>query len=157
MNQINLSRTPLRVSLLSIAILASFMAVADDIERDPLLNIQEVIVVKGQSASAVESSMTHWSLSRADIEASGAQSLDKVLKTVPGIYVRVGGQGTPRVDIRGFKSRHVIYLINGVPANSAEDGQFDPSVVPTALIESIEVSVGAVIGTLWPRRGGWCY
>lgn len=142
MNQINLSRTPLRVSLLSIAIFASFNAMADDIERDPLLNIQEVIVVKGQSASAVESSMTHWSLSRADIEASGAQSLDKVLKTVPGIYVRVGGQGTPRVDIRGFKSRHVIYLINGVPANSAEDGQFDPSVVPTALIESIEVSVG---------------
>ncbi len=142
MNQINLSRTPLRVSLISLAIFASFSTMADDIERDPLLKIQEVIVVKGQSASAVESSMTHWSLSRADIEASGAKSLDKVLKNVPGIYVRVGGQGTPRVDIRGFKARHVIYLINGVPANGAEDGQFDPSVVPTALIESIEVSVG---------------
>ena len=142
MNQINPTRTSLRLSLLSIAILTSFSSMADDIERDPLLKIQEVIVVKGQSVSAVEASMTHWSISRDDIEASGAQSLDKVLKNVPGIYVRVGGQGTPRVDIRGFKARHVIYLINGVPANDAEDGQFDPSVIPTSLIESIEVSVG---------------
>ncbi|WP_153916455.1 TonB-dependent receptor plug domain-containing protein [Shewanella sp. TC10] len=132
----------LHFSVLSFAILSSFYANAESYERDPLLNIQEVIVVKGEGPTAAQSSMTHWGISREEIEASGAQSLDLLLANVPGIYVRVGGQGTPRVDIRGFKARHVIYLINGVPANDAEDGQFDPSVIPASQIESVEVSVG---------------
>ena len=132
----------LHFSILSIGILASFNAYSESVDRDPILKIQEVIVVKGEGPTAAQSSMTHWDISREEIEASGAQSLDLILANVPGIYVRVGGQGTPRVDIRGFKARHVIYLINGVPANDAEDGQFDPSVIPASQIDSVEVSVG---------------
>ncbi|MGI2174950.1 hypothetical protein [Shewanella ulleungensis] len=47
----------LHFSVLSFAILSSFYANAENYERDPLLKIQEVIVVKGQSVSAVEASM----------------------------------------------------------------------------------------------------
>jgi vitamin B12 transporter len=142
MNLIKPANTSLRLSLLSITIVTSFCSYADDFERDPILNIQDVIVVMGKNPTAAQSSMTHWNISKEEIKSSGAQSLDEVLKNVPGVYVRVGGQGVPRVDVRGFKARHVIYLINGVPANDAEDGQFDPSVIPTSQIESVEVSVG---------------
>ncbi|MCG9728995.1 TonB-dependent receptor plug domain-containing protein [Shewanella sp. Isolate13] len=132
----------LKVSTLALAMTLAYQAQADELERDPILNVSEVIVVHGERASVTEAATTHWSLDEEEIKASGAQSLDQILKNVPGIYVRTGGQGTPRVDIRGFKARHVIYLINGVPANDAEDGQFDPSLIPTAQVASIEVSVG---------------
>ncbi|WP_076542143.1 TonB-dependent siderophore receptor [Shewanella sp. UCD-KL21] len=132
----------LRISTLALAMMMTYQVQADDVERDSILDISEVIVVHGERSSVTEAATTHWSIDEDEIKATGAQSLDQVLKTVPGIYVRVGGQGTPRVDIRGFKARHVIYLINGVPANDAEDGQFDPSVIPTSQIASVEVSVG---------------
>ncbi|GIU25409.1 TonB-dependent receptor plug domain-containing protein [Shewanella schlegeliana] len=132
----------LKVSTLALAMTLAYQAQADDLERDPILNVTEVIVVQGERASVTEAATTHWSLDEEMIKASGAQTLDQILRNVPGIYVRTGGQGTPRVDIRGFKARHVIYLINGVPANDAEDGQFDPSLIPTAQVASIEVSVG---------------
>ncbi|WP_285164917.1 TonB-dependent receptor plug domain-containing protein [Shewanella goraebulensis] len=154
MNFIKPSHKSLHLSILSIAILASFNVHAEKVERDPILNIQEVIVVKGEGPTAAQSSMTHWDISREEIEASGAQSLDLILANVPGIYVRVGGQGAPRVDIRGFKARHVIYLINGVPANDAEDGQFDPSVIPASQIESVEVSVGPTSVLYGPGGAG---
>ena len=101
---------------------------AADAARDPILDVSEVIVVTGERPTPLEQTTTTWSISEEDIRELGAQSLDQILKNAPGVYVRTGGQGTPRVDIRGFKARHVIYLINGVPANGAEDGQFDPSV-----------------------------
>jgi vitamin B12 transporter len=91
--------TSLRFSILSLAILTSFSSYAVNFERDPLLKIQDVIVVTGENPTAADSSMTHWDISREEIEASGAQSLDKVLKNVPGIYVRVGGA-------RHAESRH---------------------------------------------------
>ncbi|GGI81355.1 TonB-dependent receptor [Shewanella gelidii] len=124
------------------AICATFNAQANANAQDPLLNISEVIVVHGEQPSAIEQATTHWRISADDIRRSGAISLDQVLKNVPGLYVRVGGEGTPRVDIRGLKTRHIIYLVNGVPANNTNDGQFDPSVIPTSQIEVVEVSVG---------------
>ena len=119
------TNTLFRVSSLALAIGVSFTVQADDIARDPLLNINEVIVVHGDGGEASEMATTHWSISEEEIRATGAQTLDQVLKNVPGVYIRIGGDGTPRVDIRGFKTRHVTLLVNGVPMSSADDGQFD--------------------------------
>ena len=33
--------------------------------------------------------------------------------------------------MRGFRSRHVLLLINGVLVNSTNDGQFDPARIST--------------------------
>lgn len=78
----------------------------------------------------------------AQIEAMNARTLDQVLKMVPGLVVRIGAEGVPRVDMRGFRSRHVVLLLNGVPFNSTYDGQFDPSLIPTENIARIKVSYG---------------
>ena len=148
------TNTLFRVSSLALAIGLSFTVQADEIARDPRLNINEVIVVHGDGGEASEMATTHWSISEEEIRATGAQSLDQVLKNVPGVYIRVGGDGTPRVDIRGFKTRHVTLLVNGVPMSSADDGQFDPSIIPTSQIASVEVSVGPTSVLYGPSGAG---
>ena len=96
-----------------------------------------------ESSELVEEVGTTRRLTRADIDARSARTLDDALRLLPGIYVRTGGDGTPRVDVRGFRSRHVLLLINGVPANSTADGQFDPARISTAGIREIKVSYGS--------------
>ena len=97
------------------------------------------VTVTGPS-ELVESVGTTRRIGRAEIEARNARTLDEALRLLPGVYVRTGGDGTPRIDVRGFRSRHVLLLINGVPANSTSDGQFDPARIPTASIREIKIS-----------------
>jgi len=82
-------------------------------------------------------------IGRADIDARNARTLDEALRLLPGISVRTGGDGTPRIDVRGFRSRHVLLLINGVLVNSTSDGQFDPARISTNAIREIKVSYGS--------------
>ena len=96
-----------------------------------------------ESSELVEDVGTTRRLTRADIEAHSARTLDEALRLLPGVYVRTGGDGTPRVDVRGFRSRHVLLLINGVPANSTSDGQFDPARISTTGIRDITISYGS--------------
>jgi outer membrane receptor protein involved in Fe transport len=81
-------------------------------------------------------------IGRSEIEARNARTLDEALRLFPGVYVRTGGDGTPRIDIRGFRSRHVLLLINGVLVNSTADGQFDPAQITTNAIREIKVAYG---------------
>jgi len=93
-----------------------------------------------ESSELVEAVGTTRRIGRAEIEARQARTLDEALRLIPGVYVRTGGDGTPRMDIRGFRSRHVLLLINGVLVNSTADGQFDPARIPTTAIREIKVS-----------------
>ncbi len=95
-----------------------------------------------ERSEVVEQVGTTRRLTREDIEARNARTLDEALKLLPGIYVRTGGNGTPRIDVRGFRSRHVLLLINGVQVNSTADGQFDPARISTKAIREIKVSYG---------------
>ncbi|HKK99625.1 MAG TPA: TonB-dependent receptor [Desulfotignum sp.] len=77
-----------------------------------------------------------------DIEKRHALTLAKALELLPGVDIRRGGQGIPRVNIRGFRSRHTILLLNGIPINSTYDSQFDPNMISTENIAKIKVSYG---------------
>jgi outer membrane cobalamin receptor len=96
-----------------------------------------------EPSELVEEVGTTRRLSRADIEARNARTLDEALRLLPGVYVRTGGDGTPRIDVRGFRSRHVLLLINGVQVNSTADGQFDPARISTQAIREIKISYGS--------------
>ena len=54
----------------------------------------------------------------------GTQEYPEILKSTPGIYATKsgGGYGDARVNIRGFDSRNVGVMINGVPVNDMENG-----------------------------------
>ncbi len=86
---------------------------------------------------------THYAIRRGDIERANARSLDEVLELLPGVNVRVGGDGTPRIDMRGLRTRQVKILVNGVPMNAVGDGNFDPTIIPAEYIEAVQVLPGA--------------
>jgi outer membrane receptor protein involved in Fe transport len=96
-----------------------------------------------ERSDVVEQVGTVRRIGREEIEARHARTLDEALQLLPGLYVRTGGDGTPRIDVRGFRSRHVLLLINGVQVNSTSDGQFDPARIATESIREIKVSYGS--------------
>ena len=76
------------------------------------------------------------------IRERSARTLDEVLRLEPGVYVRTGNEGVPRVDMRGLRSRHVLLLLDGIPFNSTEDGQFDPALIPSESMERVKLQFG---------------
>jgi vitamin B12 transporter len=77
-----------------------------------------------------------------ELEERGVRTLDEALNLVPGLNVRVGAGGVPRLDIRGLRSRHVLLLLDGIPLNSTYDGQMDPRLIPVEIIKKIKVTYG---------------
>ncbi|MBI5117310.1 TonB-dependent receptor [Candidatus Poribacteria bacterium] len=99
------------------------------------------VVVTGER-EIVESVGVVREITAEDIKSKGARTLDEALYLLPGLIVRNGAEGIPRIDMRGFRSRHVILLLDGIPLNSTNDGQFDPSLIPVENIAKIKVSYG---------------
>jgi len=77
-----------------------------------------------------------------DIRQESARTLDEALVRQPGVVVRTGANGVPRIDMRGLRTRHVLLLVDGIPFNNTEDSQFDPTLIPTEIIEDIKLSYG---------------
>ena len=96
-----------------------------------------------EAAEIIETVGTTRRIDQSEIRVAHARTLDEALRLLPGVYVRTGGDGTPRIDVRGFRSRHVLLLVDGVPVNSTADGQFDPRQISTESIREIKVSYGS--------------
>jgi len=86
---------------------------------------------------------TSYEITRKDFELNSARTLDQALTSIPSINVRNGADGTPRLDIRGLRTRQIKLMVNGIPFNSANDGQFDPTLIPTFAIGRIKLQAGA--------------
>jgi len=110
-------------------------------DRTGVYTLGEVIV-SGQD-EGVQASETVHTVSAADIRDKGAKTLDQAISLLPGVNIRTGGEGVPRIDIRGFRTRHVLLLLDGIPMNSAFDQQFDPALIPTENIAEIKLTAGA--------------
>lgn len=100
------------------------------------------VIVSRQEVQGVEANETIRTVTAAQIRERNAQTLDEALSLLPGISVRTGGDGTPRIDIRGFRTRNVLLLLNGTPFNPASDGQFDPAMISVENIAEIKVITG---------------
>jgi len=123
------------VALIGIPVMGS----AQDIKSNQeVYRLGEVIVT--DERQGVESVAVVREVTAEEINAKGARTLDEAIALLPGVVVRTGSRGVPRVDIRGFRSRHIVVLLNGVPMNPAFDGQFDPSLIPVENIAKIKVS-----------------
>ncbi len=100
------------------------------------------IVVEGKQPG-VEAIASVYEVTEQEIARKAARTLDEAIELLPGVNVRTGGDGTPRIDVRGFRTRQVKLLLNGVPFNSSFDGQFDPTMIPTEPIAKIKLTSGA--------------
>ena len=91
-------------------------------------------------------------LTRADIERSGARTAGELIRAVPGVTVRsttTGGAET--VSIRGSHAGAVLVLLDGVAINDPVTGEADLSGVRASAIESVTVLPGARSSRYGPR------
>jgi len=78
------------------------------------------------------------------IENSGAGDIVNLLQETLGLnIVRYGAYGNQAgINLRGFDSKRIAFLIDGVPVNSSLDGKFDINQINLNSIERIEVIYG---------------
>ncbi|MCL2126616.1 MAG: TonB-dependent receptor [Treponema sp.] len=83
-------------------------------------------------------------IDKADIEKRGASDLANLLQETLDLNItRYGAYGNQTgVSLRGFDSKRVAFLIDGVPVNSAMDGKFDINQIDLRSVERIEVIYG---------------
>jgi vitamin B12 transporter len=83
-------------------------------------------------------------ITREEIERANAPDVAALLEQVLDLPVtRYGGYGNAAgVNMRGFGSGRVAFLVDGVPVNSPQSGQFELSMIDVHSIEKIEVIYG---------------
>lgn len=127
---------------LSILVLVAVNVIAcNALAGDDLFRLGEVVV--SDVGAGVEAVGTTHSLDAETLKRRGVRTLNEALVLLPGVSVRTGGDGTPRIDIRGYRTRHVLLLLDGIPINSTYDGQFDPASIPVEHIAEIKVTTGS--------------
>ncbi len=128
--------------LIGCALAVSLAQAGEGLKNEPTApySLGEVVVSAGRPA---ENAVATLEITSDDIEKKHITTLDQALELLPGLDVRKGGEGIPRVNIRGYRSRHTILLLNGIPVNSTYDGQFDPHLISTENIARIKVSYGS--------------
>jgi outer membrane cobalamin receptor len=92
---------------------------------------------------AVDAVTTVREIDRSHVLQLQARDLEESLQQQPSLVIRRGGEGVARIDIRGLRTRQILFLVDGVPQRTTNDGNFDPDLVPSQIIESIDVTYGA--------------
>lgn len=90
-------------------------------------------------------------MTRESIDASGARTLDELVRGVPGVTVRGGAGGGARVSIRGSAADAVLVLVDGAPANDPVTGEADLSTIGLDDVETVRVLPGARSARYGPR------
>jgi len=110
-------------------------------QSEDIFSLGEVVV--SGKLDGIEAAETLHVITAEEIRKSSARTLDEALVLLSDVNIHVGNEGVPRVEIRGFRTRHVLLLLDGIPMNSSFDQQFDPSTIPVENIAMIKVTAGA--------------
>jgi vitamin B12 transporter len=95
------------------------------------------------------------SLSRQEIQASGARTVGELLEGIPGVVVvRRGPGGSSSIQIRGAGANQVLVLVDGHRVNDPVTGAADLSLIPLADVEHVEVLAGALGARFGPGALG---
>ena len=144
----------------ALLLLGSHPVVAD--ELDPI-----IVTATRTAQTANESLASVTIITRKDIERQQTQSVQDVLRGLPGISIaNNGGPGkATSIFLRGTESDHVLVLIDGVKVGSATLGTTAFQHIPIDQIERIEIvrgprsslygseAIGGVI-QIFTRKGG---
>jgi vitamin B12 transporter len=109
-------------------------------DDDLLFTEEEGITVTGTPETSQQMAV----VDRTAIERSSAADLAALLQETLDLGVtRYGGYGNQAsVNLRGFDSERIAFLIDGVPVNSAMDGEFDINQIDLHNVERVEVIYG---------------
>jgi len=137
------SRSGFAVTLAALTSISSARAAAaasvdESSGVETAIPVYDVYVTSKRDVAAAVSTTREVTLE--DIWQEGARTLDEALVHQPSLIVRTGGEGSPRIDIRGLRTRQILTLIDGVPFYSTEDDSFDPSLIPTQIIDHVDIT-----------------
>lgn len=133
-----LRRLPASLPFLTLPLLALPLLAAETAQP-------EIVVTASRTAETADATLAPVTVfTRRDIEASQAQSLPDLLRTVPGATLAsYGGVGkTTSLFLRGTESDHVLVLVDGLKLGSATAGSAALQDIPLDRIERIEVVRG---------------
>ncbi len=138
--------TPLFAAVL---LLSPFHGGIDDYASPDTLmaaELPELTVVATRHATDVQTVPARVTvIDRAAIEQVGATTLADVLESRSGAFVRQHGPtGLATLSLRGLGASQTAILLNGTRINDPQLGQLDLSLLPTAVLESVEVLHGAI-------------
>jgi len=109
------------------------------------------LVVISPSLVPIEASKTGSSvtvMTGEEARSSGFTQLSDVMRTFPGIAVnQSGARGSlTQFRVRGTEANQLLVMIDGVPANSVSDGEYNFADIPLDDIERIELLRGPQSG-----------
>jgi outer membrane receptor protein involved in Fe transport len=80
---------------------------------------------------------------RDELIDSHKSELSEELDLTPGINVRNGGRGEPRVDMRGFDQRAILFTLDGVPMYEPYNGVINVDLFPIEMLDQVAITRGA--------------
>lgn len=131
---------------------------------------EQVIVVTAERRpqTLLQSPSSVAVVTRSQIEARKSFDLADAIRLLPGVSVAQSGTfgKSASIFLRGTNSNHTLVLVDGVRANSPQDGRFDIGQIPIENVEQIEIvrgpasalygsdAIGGVINILTRRGSG---
>ncbi len=103
------------------------------------------IVVTGTKTERIlkDSPVTTMVIKGEKISESGASDVSELLGEVTGITIDESARFGSSVDLQGFDSNHILFMVDGMQLIGRLNGQMDISQIPISRIERIEVVKGA--------------
>jgi len=117
--------------------------------EDAAPNLIPVIEVNASSVDVHLASRTSFEAS--DLEHLGKSDLGDIIEMAPGVNVRSGGRGEPRVDIRGFDQRATLFTLDGVPIYEPYNGIINFNLLRTEYLDAVEITRGSASSLYGPN------
>jgi outer membrane receptor for ferrienterochelin and colicins len=154
------------MNLLALLTLAAGARAADDACDDADPDCETVVVTASRAEQTRASATAPVDvIDRARIEASGATTMDDVLRSIPGLQVSPT-QGGLAVSMQGMDAEHTLILIDGRPLAGRVDGVVDLARISVNDVARVEIlpgpasalygseALGGVVNIVTRRGGG---
>ena len=129
--------------LLLLAILSSAESGDEPPETDSTVELEPVVVTATKTPQRLEDTPVITNLiTRAEIEATGAENIGEVLEHTAGIIIHRDGHGDG-VQLQGLNSEYILILVDGEPQVGRIAGKLDMARLAVENVERIEIVKGA--------------
>ena len=129
--------------LLLFAILISAESAEDTPETHRAVELEPIVVTATRTPQRLKDTPVITNLiTRAEIEATGAENIGEVLEHTAGIIIHRDGHGDG-VQLQGLDSEYVLILVDGEPQVGRIAGKLDMARLAVENVERIEIVKGA--------------
>ena len=131
------------LGLLVFALLSSAESGGDVPETDRATELEPIVVTATRTPQRLQDTPVITNLiTRAEIEATGAENIGEVLEHTAGIIIHRDGHGDG-VQLQGLDSEYVLILVDGEPQVGRIAGKLDMARLAVENVERIEIVKGA--------------